>query len=59
MIVNRLNKTKKEVEVDHESERQARLRVEGARKKAEVLEQVSGDEWPCFPRLLSPSPQHQ
>jgi hypothetical protein len=38
--VNRLNKTKIEKEVDHESERQERLRAEGRKKKAEVLERV-------------------
>jgi hypothetical protein len=40
-IVNRLNKTKVEKEVDHESERQERLRVEGRKKKAEAQERVS------------------
>jgi len=39
-IVNRLNKTKIEKEVDHESDRQERLRLEGRKKKAEVLERV-------------------
>jgi hypothetical protein len=38
--VNRLNKTKIEKEVDHESERQERLRAEGRKKKVEVLERV-------------------
>jgi hypothetical protein len=38
--VNRLNKTKIEKEVDHESDRQERLRVEGRKKKVEVLERV-------------------
>ncbi|RSH94027.1 hypothetical protein EHS25_006681 [Saitozyma podzolica] len=37
-IVNRLNKTKVEKEVDHEGDRQARLKEEGRRKKAEALE---------------------
>jgi hypothetical protein len=40
-IVNRLNKTKLEKEVDHEAERQARLKDEGRRKKAEAIERVS------------------
>lgn len=39
-IVNRLNKTKIEKEVDHESDRQERLRLEGRKKKVEVLERV-------------------
>jgi hypothetical protein len=39
-IVNRLNKTKVEKEVDHEGDRQARLKEEGRRKKAEALERV-------------------
>ncbi|GAC73704.1 predicted coiled-coil protein [Moesziomyces antarcticus T-34] len=37
-IVNRLNKTKKEVQVDHEAERQERLRDEGRVKKAKAIE---------------------
>ncbi|KAL1406817.1 hypothetical protein Q8F55_006226 [Vanrija albida] len=37
-IVNRLNKTKVEKEVDHEAERQERLRAEGRKKKAEAIE---------------------
>ena len=40
-IVNRLNKTKVEKEVDHEAERQARLKAEGRVKKAAAIEQVS------------------
>lgn len=40
-IVNRLNKTKVEKEVDHEAERQERLRAEGRKKKAEAIERVS------------------
>lgn len=39
-IVNRLNKTKREVEVDHEAERQDRLREEGRKKKAKAIEDV-------------------
>lgn len=39
-IVNRLNKTKKEIEVDHEAERQDRLREEGRKKKAKAIEDV-------------------
>lgn len=39
-IVNRLNKTKVEKEVDHESERQERLRIEGRKKKSEAQERV-------------------
>lgn len=41
VIVNRLNKTKVEREVDHEAERQERLRVEGRKKKTEAIERVS------------------
>ncbi|EIW69393.1 hypothetical protein TREMEDRAFT_30796 [Tremella mesenterica DSM 1558] len=37
-IINRLNKTKVEKEVDHEGERQDRLREEGRKKKAELIE---------------------
>ncbi|ORX39989.1 hypothetical protein BD324DRAFT_597597 [Kockovaella imperatae] len=37
-IVNRLNKTKVEKVVDHEAEKQERLREEGRRKKAEAIE---------------------
>lgn len=40
-IVNRLNKTKIEKEIDHEAERQERLRLEGRKKKAEAIERVS------------------
>lgn len=40
VVVNRLNKTKVEKEVDHESERQERLRAEGRKKKASAIEQV-------------------
>lgn len=40
-IVNRLNKTKIEKEIDHEAERQERLRFEGRKKKAEAIERVS------------------
>ena len=40
-VVNRLNKTKKEVTVDHEAERQERLRLEGRIKKAKAIEDVS------------------
>jgi hypothetical protein len=39
-IVNRLNKTKVEKEVDHESERQERLRLEGRKKKLEAIDRV-------------------
>ena len=42
-IVNRLNKTKVEKEVDHEAERQERLKLEGRRKKAEATERVGSD----------------
>ncbi|PWZ02547.1 DUF814-domain-containing protein [Testicularia cyperi] len=38
IIVNRLNKTKKEIQVDHEAERQQRLRDEGRKKKAKAIE---------------------
>lgn len=37
-VVNRLNKTKKEIQVDHEAERQDRLRQEGRLKKAKAIE---------------------
>lgn len=40
-VVNRLNKTKVEREVDHEAERQERLRAEGRKKKSEAIERVS------------------
>lgn len=40
-IVNRLNKTKVEREVDHEAERQERQRAEGRKKKNEAIERVS------------------
>ena len=39
-IVNRLTKTKVETEVDHESERQIRLKDEGRRKKVVATERV-------------------
>ncbi|PWN47973.1 DUF814-domain-containing protein [Violaceomyces palustris] len=38
-IVNRLNKTRKERQVDHEAERQERLREEGRRKKNQAIEE--------------------
>lgn len=41
VIVNRLNKTKVEKEVDHEEVRQERLREAGRQKKAEAIENVS------------------
>lgn len=41
LIVNRLNKTKIEREVDHEADRQDRLRAEGRVKKAQAQEVVS------------------
>ncbi|TYJ56632.1 hypothetical protein B9479_002724 [Cryptococcus floricola] len=40
-IVNRLNKTKVEREVDHEAEHQERLRLEGRKKKANAIERAS------------------
>ncbi|WVQ78409.1 hypothetical protein IAT38_000495 [Cryptococcus sp. DSM 104549] len=43
-IVNRLNKTKIEKEVDHESERQERLREEGRKKKAEAIERARKEQ---------------
>lgn len=49
-IVNRLNKTKVEREVDHEAERQERQRAEGRKKKNEAIERVShsdGGEIAC------------
>ena len=39
-IVNRLTKTKVEKEVDHEAERQDRLKDEGRRKKVVATERV-------------------
>ncbi|KAK8869683.1 hypothetical protein IAR55_000251 [Kwoniella newhampshirensis] len=43
-IVNRLNKTKVEKEVDHEAERQDRLREEGRKKKAEATERAKKEQ---------------
>ncbi|KAL7424099.1 hypothetical protein Q5752_001684 [Cryptotrichosporon argae] len=43
-IVNRLNKTKTEMEVDHEAERQERLRIEGRRKKADAADRRKTEE---------------
>ncbi|WVF72111.1 hypothetical protein IAT40_006923 [Kwoniella sp. CBS 6097] len=43
-IVNRLNKTKVEKEVDHEGERQERLRIEGRKKKADALERAKQEQ---------------
>nr|CDI51399.1 conserved hypothetical protein [Melanopsichium pennsylvanicum 4] len=43
-VVNRLNKTKKEVQVDHEAERQERLRQEGRLKKAKAIEDRKAQE---------------
>jgi hypothetical protein len=54
VIVNRLNKTKVEKEVDHEQERQDRLREEGRRKKAEAAEQVGAR----FPEAIHPFVRH-
>lgn len=42
-IVNRLNKTKVEKDVDHEAERQERLKLEGRKKKSEALERVCSE----------------
>jgi hypothetical protein len=39
-IVNRLNKTKMEKEVDYEQERQDRLKAEGRKKKVAAEERV-------------------
>ncbi|KAE8541069.1 hypothetical protein D1P53_002423 [Cryptococcus gattii VGV] len=44
VIVNRLNKTKVEKEVDHEAERQERLRVEGRKKKTEAIERAKKEQ---------------
>ena len=46
VIVNRLNKTKVEKDVDHEQVRQERLREAGRLKKAEAIENVSNKSWP-------------
>ncbi|WVO13989.1 hypothetical protein L204_101614 [Cryptococcus depauperatus] len=43
-IVNRLNKTKVEKEVDHETERQERLRAEGKKKKEEAVERTRKEQ---------------
>ncbi|AAW41900.1 hypothetical protein CNBB1970 [Cryptococcus deneoformans B-3501A] len=43
-IVNRLNKTKIEKEIDHEAERQERLRLEGRKKKAEAIERAKKEQ---------------
>ncbi|WVW82986.1 hypothetical protein I302_105002 [Kwoniella bestiolae CBS 10118] len=43
-IVNRLNKTKIEKEVDHEAERQERLREEGKKKKVEAIDRVKKEQ---------------
>jgi len=43
-IVNRLNKTKDEREVDHESERQARLKAEGQIRKAAAAEKKKQEQ---------------
>ncbi|WRT67224.1 uncharacterized protein IL334_004190 [Kwoniella shivajii] len=43
-IVNRLNKTKIEKEVDHEAERQDRLREEGKKKKSEAVERAKKEQ---------------
>ena len=55
-IVNRLNKTKIEKEVDHESDRQDRLRLEGRKKKVEVLERVCRVLSPCLESPYFPFP---
>jgi hypothetical protein len=55
-IVNRLNKTKVEKEVDHESDRQERLRLEGRKKKVAVLERVRSLHLTSLPRFLSRTP---
>jgi hypothetical protein len=54
-IVNRLNKTKTENEVDHESERQERLRIEGRKKKLDAVERVRRLICPISSSLLSSS----
>ena len=51
-IVNRLNKTKVEKEVDHESDRQERLRLEGRKKKVEALERVCPSSFSICPYHL-------
>jgi hypothetical protein len=52
-IVNRLNKTKVEKEVDHESDRQERLRLEGRKKKVEALERVCPSSFSIAPVISS------
>jgi hypothetical protein len=51
--VNRLNKTKAEKEVDHESERQERLRIEGRKKKLDAVERVRHAHRNYLPLLRS------
>lgn len=50
--MNRLNKTKVEKEVDHEAERQERLKVDGRKKKSEALERVR--HGPSYSRGILP-----
>jgi hypothetical protein len=52
VIVNRLNKTKVEKDVDHEQVRQERLREAGRLKKAEAIENVSGPPIPSSAALV-------
>lgn len=46
-IVNRLNKTKKTVQVDHEAVRQDRERQKGREKKAKATEEVNPKRRAC------------
>ena len=55
-IVNRLNKTKVEKEVDHESERQERLKEVGRWKKAEAIERASSPQPTFLASLYSNRP---
>jgi hypothetical protein len=48
-IVNRLNKTKVEKQVDHEQERVDRIKRENAAKRAAAVEKVS---FHVHPRLI-------
>lgn len=53
-IVNRLNKTKREIDVDHEMVRQEREREQGREKKAKATELVSGARPAFQQRRLHP-----
>ena len=54
VIVNRLNKTKVEREVDHEQERIDRLKKEAAKKRAAAVEQVCLCGYGVLSKLTAP-----